>query len=550
MPISKLNACVADLVRARCTTHGYFAGWKLLADLTPPSSNFPVQLVDDVLRCIAVYTDIRPVKDQRGPSTDLRMTITRDMVRDSIYHVGAKSLGGKEWMASSEYTERKWSNTQFAEMSPCASFAWLGAHRKTIAREDLDTCDALALLGTVDYDYDRNKTYARGFAHAMDLGRACIAGNDGRMRGVALASFLNLDVQIYVRQINEKWIAGGNDKANLGPRDISPADWLVALVGDCGSLGPFAYEPASVYTETKGPMFAALFLGHCFDLLYDRLTSNALSAAMYMEAQVTQYDVHIAFATTIMDRRARRAVESDELALFGDNSIFGMSVWAPFNGRYRTWERFVKYTRQLLRSKDPRAKNILEMAAQPRVLPDGDTVPVEELWVRATIPGVEKTLVPRVAIVHRPCPAPDMAHLMQPNLCDACTPQFQVALNAFETDELHSATELPSAAFASLVAARAAAIRRVAIFATEPSCCDVCASRIGCWADSVAYTVLTALMRSDESTSASEWLMQCYAAWSVTTWPMSVGTVLSGFDLICETTQEEGAMGQRDVVDC
>ncbi|KAJ7644736.1 hypothetical protein FB45DRAFT_898563 [Roridomyces roridus] len=554
------NTSLANLVRERSITHGYFAAWKLLADLISPVSEsasvLPSELVADVLKCIAVYSRMRQTDEdsQRRP-TDLSMAVTRELTRDSIYCVGAKSLGGKEWVGSEEYTpeaQRKWSDTKFATMSPCSSFAWLGPQHKTIARDDLNAADALALLGTVDYDYDRDEAYSPGFAHAMKIGRSYIADGPRRMQAFTLAAFLNLDVQTYVRQMHENWVAEEKSRVNDSPRcEISPADWFVTVVADSGSLGPFGYETSAVYKDSKGAMFGALFMGHCFDLLFDRISSNAMSSVKYLSATgVTEHDVHTAFATTVADRTARRALGVRDLALFGENSVFSMGVWSSFNGRYRTWERFVKYMRQLARSTDPKGERVLEMASELRMLPDGDTADVEELWHRATTPGVEKTLIRRVAVVQNPSPAPELMHLPQPTLCAACELGFRTALEASETDQVHVAAELPAASISSPAVARAAAIRRAAIFATEPTCCDPCASRIGCWADSSAHTVLTALMKSDQNTSASEWMLQCHGAWAVTTWPVSVATVLSGFDLICLATQENGAMGQRDFVDC
>ncbi|KAF8150488.1 hypothetical protein K438DRAFT_1865489 [Mycena galopus ATCC 62051] len=60
---------------------------------------------------------------------------------------------------------------------------------------------------------------------------------------------------------------------------------------------------------------------------------------------------------------------------------------------------------------------------------------------------------------------------------------------------------------------------------------------------------MVALMRSEPHTSASEYLLQCYVAGCVPLAPVSVPAILSGFDLLCEITQHEGAMGCRDVLD-
>lgn len=145
------NRCAIQMVEEIWSEQGYFAGWKHLATIASPSLNLPIRLVPDVLRCLAVYDTIHAAYGPRPASDGLRMAVTRSSAaRDSIYCVGPKSIGGTAWMRSDEYNaaHKSWSpNTAFAPMSPCTSFAWLGAQRKAIAREDLDVCDAFTLLG-------------------------------------------------------------------------------------------------------------------------------------------------------------------------------------------------------------------------------------------------------------------------------------------------------------------------------------------------------------------------------------------------------------------
>jgi hypothetical protein len=61
--------------------------------------------------------------------------------------------------------------------------------------------------------------------------------------------------------------------------------------------------------------------------------------------------------------------------------------------------------------------------------------------------------------------------------------------------------------------------------------------------------VCGALMSNESVTNASDWLLQCYAAWTVSLSPISVMTVLAGFDLLSEVKCEGGSMGSRDVLD-
>jgi hypothetical protein len=108
---------------------------------------------------------------------------------------------------------------------------------------------------------------------------------------------------------------------------------------------------------------------------------------------------------------------------------------------------------------------------------------------------------------------------------------------------------LPTSVTTCPAVARAAAIRRVALYASDDACCDRCACKIGRWADVAGYMVCGALMSNEPATSASDWLLQFYAVWAVSLSPISVMTVVSGFDLLCEVKSEDGAMGSRDVLD-
>ncbi|KAJ7133045.1 hypothetical protein C8R44DRAFT_697800 [Mycena epipterygia] len=548
-------AYVVELVR-ESAKQGYFTAWKQLSEIAPAVRLYP-RMMADTLICVAVYDNIRPATSPPACTTGLRVTITQAPTRDSIFQVGPKSVGGNNWTTSDEYTpdkRRRWSNSAFALTSPCVAFGWLGVQRAPIAREDYDACDALAFLGTIDYDYDRVEARRQGYVDAMELARMCTADLGTPMQGMALATLVSFDLQQYVRRVQEAWVESGKGAANLGPKDITPADWFAAAAADCTTQGGFGYESAAVYGDSRAGMFTSMVVSNCYDVLYDRMTSCLMSSVMYLAAAgVAQYGIHTAFCMRVTDRLYWPLSHSTEglgfSQMYGDNAALSMTAWSPFNHRYRTWERFVNYTSQLRRSTDSIARDVLTMATKALVLPDWD-IEVEDIWIKATTQGVEETLIPRDTVGYKPSPAPEMSDLPQPDLCPACTRGFQSALHACATDELHGIPGLPPAVFAAPAPARAAAIRRAAIFATNPECCDPCASRIGCWADSVAYMVLTALMSTERSTPPSEWLLQSYAVGTVTTWPMSISTVLSGFDLICDAIQEDGAMGHRDVLDC
>jgi hypothetical protein len=148
--------------------------------------------------------------------------------------------------------------------------------------------------------------------------------------------------------------------------------------------------------------------------------------------------------------------------------------------------------------------------------------------------------------------APEMAEipgLLLPDLCPLCRVIFQDTLSSFKNDGFHAIPGLPTSVTTCPAVARAAAIRRVALYANSEACCYLCACKIGRWADIAGYMVCGAVMENESTTSGADWLLQCYAVWSVSLSPISVMTALSGFDLLCEVKCEGGAMGKRDVLE-
>ncbi|KAJ7473323.1 hypothetical protein FB451DRAFT_1249002 [Mycena latifolia] len=556
MSVRARNRHVIDVVRNARLTHGYFAGWAALADV---GSNVALHrpLVADVLTSVRIYDTIQPATPRSGStSSGLRMTITRGEYHDSLYYVAPKNLGGKAWLASEEYlsAQRTWSNTGFEPLSPCISFGWLGTQRKVFSRSDVNDCDAMTLLGGVDFDMDRVESFASGFRSALDAAKRHAGEIGTRRQGTALAALLNYDVQQYVRPIQEDWVKNGGGAANFGPHAILAEDWVAALIADSTSLCAYGYEGPDAYTQSKVGSFVGLLLSNTHDLLYDSAVSNLMSSVMYAAAAgVVKDNLHCIFVTSFMDEAARRfctVAGNPEHTSFGDNAIVACGAWAGFSERYRTWERFVKYSRQIACSNREEARNIADRAAEQLVLADCDFADVANAWRQATTSTSRAGLAPRSTVTYIPSTAPEMAQGVLPDLCPPCMGNFRDALNAFESDEIRGVEGLPAAVAGCQGVARAAAIRRAALFAAGDGCCDVCACRIGCWADRTSHMVLAALMASERSTSVAEWLLQSYAVWAVMSSPVSIATVLSGFDVYCEILQDEGAMGTRDVLDC
>ncbi|KAJ7826178.1 hypothetical protein B0H14DRAFT_3722721 [Mycena olivaceomarginata] len=539
--IAARNAWVIGVVRAVSAVDGPFAGWACLARIAS-NVRLPGSFVADVARGIALYPNLRPSVPPSGTPTELCAVITRAGLRDFITAVPPKTLGGRTWMQSVVYTAvlQRWSNAPgFAPIGPCMASGFLGIQRKMLQRADIGECDALIYLGSlVDYDLDSVDEYSPGFARAMEIALRSVVHVGGDMQGMALASLVNLDVQLHNREVQKRWI---------GKR--AGWHWASTVLTDCGALCAFGYEPAGVYSESRLGMFAATIVASSYDVLYDRATYQLAAPMMYVAAVgMATYNMHCIFTTFALDAVATRVsgLQEGAIPLFGDNSLLVTAAWSPFNVRYHTWERFVKYSRQITRSSSTSVRNVAAMAKKSLALPCSD---IAEAWRQANTRGAEATLIPRITTRYTPSPTQDIASVSQPQLCLSCKQGFAEAIQAFETDEIHAIDGIPASVINCKAVAIAAAIRRASLFASGDGCCDVCACRIGCWADEVSPEVMMALMESEDNTSASEWLLQCYAVACIPPMPMSVPSILSGFDLLCEVKEHEGAMGARDVLD-
>src|ERR1700734_3014675 len=156
MSIRDQNRRIIQMVRDASATDGYLAGWQCLSTFAPRVSVNSF-LLDDVAKSMNVYQHILP--GGQRTTTPLQMTISRAPDQDSLNQVPPKDIGGTAWMLNDEYAviQRAWVNAGFPLMSPCVAFGWPGVQRKVISRNDLNDCDALMLLTTVDYDLDRDK---------------------------------------------------------------------------------------------------------------------------------------------------------------------------------------------------------------------------------------------------------------------------------------------------------------------------------------------------------------------------------------------------------
>ncbi|KAF9064122.1 hypothetical protein BDP27DRAFT_1334119 [Rhodocollybia butyracea] len=531
----------------RDSTRSPIAGWETLAlSNLAPMIQLPPRMVQDVAVCRDVYERIR-----QGVESDvihqvkgLEMLITRYPNLDSLNEVGPKtSTGGRAWLHNSEYMDiyrRRSENIGYGLIGPLVTFPILFGSI-CADPEDAVYIDTVNLMGTVDYDFDRDEGHHGGFSYAMAVAD----------KVPFFGALLNYDIQMFVRPIQEKWVEEKCGASNLGPADISPEDWVAFVIADCAVLCPAAYQDKSLYKSTRAGLFVGTVVTNSHDFLFDRACSNRISCVMYASAAgVAQYSVHCAFATSTIDALVQR-VGQNGTVLYGDVEGIATAAWSPFNTRYRSWQRLVKYTRLLSRSSSPEATALLAASRRDTVLSGFDVDDISGSWARAMTVGAEDLLRERITTGYMPAPANellDIPGMTPPKICPSCTVLFEEAI--ITVDDFYAIDGLSGDIVSSRAVALAAGIRRACLAACDNKFCDVCACRIGFWADCASYIVLTALMTSAYKFKAAEWVIQCYAVWAVTVSPVSIMTILSGFDLMCELKLgENDAMGIRDVID-
>ncbi|KAE9387800.1 hypothetical protein BT96DRAFT_981286 [Gymnopus androsaceus JB14] len=551
---STVNKNVIDRVR-RDSERSSIAGWDALSSVAP-IIHLPPRMIKDVVVCQDVYERIRQgvENDVIRRVNGLEMLITRDPSPDSLHEIGPKtSTGGRVWMHNSEYMDiyrRGWGNIGFGPMGPLITYGILFGSVIASPKDVVDV-DSVNLLGSVDYDLDRDEGHHGGFLYAMAVADKYGKEIGTKMQGTIFAALINYDIQVFVRPIQERWVEGNGGASNLGPADVSPEDWVALTVGDCAILCPAAYQDNSLYESTRAGLFVGTVVSNSHDFLFDRACSNRMSAVMYASAAgVAQYSVHCAFSTSTIDALVQR-VGRDGTVIYGDVAGVATAAWAPFNTRYRSWQRLVKYTRLLSRSSSPEATRLLAASRRDVVLSGFDVNDISGSWARAMTVGAEDLLRDRITSSYKPSATTellDIPGMVPPELCSPCTMLFKKAIT--NVDNFSAIDGLSDDVVSSRAVALAAGIRRVCLAACDREFCDVCACRVGFWADYASYMVLTSLMTTAYKLPPAEWVKECYAVWAVTVSPVSIMTILSGFDLMCELKLgEDDAMGIRDVID-
>ncbi|KAH7303538.1 hypothetical protein B0I35DRAFT_455154 [Stachybotrys elegans] len=505
--------------------NGLLAGWKMFSELLPQWGIHP-QMVSDGLRSVQVYQSVKGI-DKTGRSTSLRMTVKPSPGGRCLTEIGPKSIGGQTWKSNQAYIEfiKTWNGLGQFALPPCPIWIWITLMKKVVAEEHHDDAGAIHMISSVDYDFDRNPVTKAGFEKAIEISARCVTSTDVSLRGAALAALFSFDIQKLAWETQEEWLQLNEGSFTLGPSDISPDDWITGAVGDCGGLSPFGYQSALAYSRGRDTMFLAMVLGNSHDVLYDICCQSRMNSIIYAAAHGgAMRDLHTVFTRTCLDEVARRVqrLPDGERPLYGDSSAIGTGTWIAFNGRYRAWERF-----------DPADlfKNY-----------DIDTGDIVRLW-EATIDSRADWPKESRSIHAYLLPFAFDAELGPsfvdfPTLCRGCNESL-AQFKAQSKPEVRSGVELSPAVLENPGVIWAATISLLARWATQQVCCDVCAVKIGLWGDEVAYI-----------TDAVTWLLQQYAAWCTAAAPVSVTTILSGFDLRADIKTDPGAMGDRDFVDC
>ncbi|KAJ0425152.1 hypothetical protein BJY00DRAFT_308479 [Aspergillus carlsbadensis] len=560
LAVSHRNAVLASLVREAANEAGWLAGWICLAQACPQSGIHP-QLLDDVCLGVDVYNNIRASDEPRRYDTDLHFSVVSSPRKDSLTECGLKTIGGDSWKTESLYKQlvRDWMCPEDLVMGPCPLYGWMGQCKKVETLPDARTANyywTSQLLGIVDYDMDKDtNVIPGGIGDAIRRTARVAAGmGDARMRGLGWCGLLTVDQQLFTREMQVKWVREGKGSRLIGPSNISPADFAIACYSDCAALGPFACNTAGALAQSRKTMFGAVLLGNLHDLVFDIGYSSRISGAAYADSTgAFEFDGPQAWLVSLLDGIAGKILSApaDQRASYGDNSLCVTAMWSIFNVRYRAWERFVKYTRLLQRSKSAKAAAILRRAREGAVFVPGRDLEQDlgDAWAMVVDPKSAAKLEPRCAQTHvylvpndqrsrNLLPAPE-------TLCQQCSPNFTLTLNT-PHDKIQAIPGLPQSMLTSNPIALAATIRRAALWATTPECCDTCACAIGLWANDVSDRVLVSLMSVEKEVSSREWLLLNYFAGCVAFSPLRLITVTTGFDLVARIRYETEALGERD----
>ncbi|KAL4950528.1 hypothetical protein BDW69DRAFT_187280 [Aspergillus filifer] len=550
------NVLLASLVREVADEAGWLAGWICLAQACP-DSGIHQQLLEDVRLGVDVYNNIKASDEPKTYAPELTFSVVSSPRKDSLNECGLKTVGGNGWKSDALYKQLvvDWMAPRDLVMGPCPLYGWMGQCKKVETLHDACTANYFwtsQLLGIVDYDMDKDKSVIPGgIGDAIRRTAAGAVAKEGRLRGLGWCGLMTVDQQLYTRHMQVKWVQEGKGSRLVGPANISPQDFAIACYSDCAALGPFACNTAEELIQSRKTMFGAVLLGNLHDLVFDMGYSSRISGAAYADATgAFEFDGPQAWLVGLLDAIAEKILHApaSQRASYGDNSLCVTAMWSLFNVRYRAWERFVKYTRLLQRSKVPKAAAILQRAEQGDVfVPEDINQDVGDAWAMALDPMSAAKLTPRCGYTHVYVlqNQPPRSVLVPPELCQQCNAKFKLAFSS-PHDKVQAISGIPATVTDSEPVALAVAIRRAALWATTAECCDRCACTIGLWANDVSDRVTVALMKSEKEVSNRDWLLQNYFAGCVAFSPLRLITITTGFDLASRISYETEALGDRD----
>ncbi|KAK9688124.1 hypothetical protein K7432_014509 [Basidiobolus ranarum] len=552
-----LDAYSMALVEHALASGGWRAGWKTLWNITGRDPTLE-KLYDEAMTCVEVYSkvDIRINSDSRPWTT--RMKIVRECASLSLNEIGPKGKGGSAWKENATYQciQCEWNSEGYELLSPCVAFIWLGLQKKIVHRDDSDICAKMQLLSTVDYDYDLSPESKDGFSSALRVaGNLFVADTSDAMGRAASAALISMDLQAQVRDVQNSWLLHEKkQRVYMTGGNISPGDWYDATVADCAGLCPFGYEGTERHETSRPGMFIAMVLANSYDVVYDIGCSNRMSSITYAyEKSRVMVDKLLTLVDTEMEAIADRVChsESDIVPLYGDSAALVTGAWAPFNCRYRSWERYVKYIRQQ-RSTIMHVENIDECLGRDNAVDStvSNCDSLKNRWIKMIDTGVETVNKHRSEItsVSWPMMTPWTENIPLPLLCTQCAPQLNAVVFCGEREVLLIPPAVGMCKDSSAVF-RAAGLRDMAMWAAGSGACDLCAVRVSQWIDEASHIVLVDLMKSEPRLNSQHWLAECYGVWAVAK-SIKISSTLVGFELDAELLHEEGAMGIRDVEDC
>lgn len=561
---SEQNQCLAALIRNVWASKGWLQGYIVLVEAAPKAGLNP-RIVDDVRQASVVYNRIS-AGYRRRERIDIKIQVGPEPFYDSVDRIGPKSGGGSYWKASEEYSASlqrpEWRDPGYNKgLSPCAIYGWIGALVKSVPRQYLPIATKFQLMGVVDYDLDKLEANKDGLQSSFQAAErfACAPGSP--LQGPALASLINYDFQIWVREIQQSWVSENRGPFNLGPEETSGEEWAAMMVGDCAAIVPWAFESTEAYNFSRTGMMIGAMQATCFDLVFDNGCSNRINSSQYAEAAgIAQYGIHAAFCLGFYEEVGQSFLHTllkrgdATRVYYGPTSHVLIGPWNAFNTRYRTWERCVKYSRQLLQSTAAEAKTLLTLAHSDLVLKDCDLkMDGGKSWAKALRSGPQDLVKRNTAKYFISSLASELFQtpgVQSPALCRDCTPLFNKTMTSSDLEEVHAIGGLPETVTSCRAAGLAVGIRRAVLWAINScSCCEKCACSIGFWADAVSYSVISSLIHNEPVTGNATWPLQNYFVGTVAFWPIGIPFLLSGFDLVAHITCEDGAMGKRDIVD-